>query len=286
MAVLKKEAAPRYLRAEGISSYLLASPRTSAAKFLTTSLVELQPDGEQRVHSHDPEQVYYLLEGTGLMTLGEETVRVKAGDCVFIPSGVPHGLKNDGPAPLRYFSAAAPSFAPKELESFWPLPSEATVRTDLVVEAADPRGPEAGQLIRKLSVELAQRYDFVDDGSGHFKPEDALAPGSVFLLGRIDGRPVACGALRPLEPGVAEVKRMFVEPDCRGRGYARRVLAELERWAGTLGYAIVRLETGILQPEAIRLYERAGYRRTANFGIYVGNQRSVCFEKVLPSGSV
>jgi mannose-6-phosphate isomerase-like protein (cupin superfamily) len=107
---------------------LLASPRTSASKYLTTSLVEIKPGGEQRRHSHDPEQVYYILEGSGLMTVGTESLRVAAGDCVFIPSGVSHGLKNDGSVLLKYFSAAAPSFTAKELTDFWPLPSEAEAK--------------------------------------------------------------------------------------------------------------------------------------------------------------
>jgi ribosomal protein S18 acetylase RimI-like enzyme len=74
---------------------------------------------------------------------------------------------------------------------------------------------------------------------------------------------------------------MFVAPDCRGRGYGRAILAELERLAAALGYTAARLETGSRQPEAIGLYERSGYRRIANFGMYVGSERSVCFEKRL-----
>ena len=125
MNILKKQSAPRFVRPEGIVSYLLASPRTSGSQHLTTSLVELQPGGEQRIHSHHPEQIYFILEGRGTMTVGDEMERVGVGDCVFIPSGSPHGLKNDGEVALRYFTAAAPSFEPKELEAFWPLPSEA-----------------------------------------------------------------------------------------------------------------------------------------------------------------
>lgn len=68
MHVPKKETAPRYVRPDGITSYLLASPRTSGAEHLTTTLAVLQPGGEQRIHSHRPEQVYFILEGTGLMT--------------------------------------------------------------------------------------------------------------------------------------------------------------------------------------------------------------------------
>ena len=123
--ISKKYAAPRYIRKEGITSYLLASPRTCDAKQLTTSLVEIRPGGLQRIHSHAPEQIYYILEGSGFMTVGGETAHVEIGDCIFIPSGVPHGLKNDGEVLLRYFSAAAPSFSYEQLERLWPLESEA-----------------------------------------------------------------------------------------------------------------------------------------------------------------
>jgi GNAT superfamily N-acetyltransferase len=152
---------------------------------------------------------------------------------------------------------------------------------EFLIESTDPLGPEAAELIRGLSAELALRYDHVDSGSRQFRPEEVTGPGSVFLVGRLGSLAVACGALRPLEPGVGEVKRMFVTPDCRGRSYARRVLAELERWADKLGYHALRLETGERLTEAIRLYERAGYRRIENYGIYVAAGRSVCFEKTL-----
>src|SRR5262245_730246 len=124
MHVLKQATAPRYQRPEGITSYLLASPRTSSAEQLTTTLAILQPGGEQRLHSHRPEQVYFILEGRGLMTVGSETQRVEPGDCIFIPSGQPHGLKNDGDATLRYFSAAAPAYPPGHLEKTWAQRSE------------------------------------------------------------------------------------------------------------------------------------------------------------------
>jgi ribosomal protein S18 acetylase RimI-like enzyme len=95
------------------------------------------------------------------------------------------------------------------------------------------------------------------------------------------GRPVACGAYRPLDEHIAEIKRMYVEPTYRGRGLGRRVLADLEARARRDGYAVVRLETGSAQPEAIHLYESVGYRRIENYGVYQGSPRSVCFEKTL-----
>ncbi len=150
-----------------------------------------------------------------------------------------------------------------------------------VIGTAETCSADAGALISQLSAELARRYDHVDDGSGHFRPEEVAGPRSAFLIGRLDGRPVACGAVRPLEGDVGEVKRVYVEPQVRGRGYARRLLAALEEAARRNGYTALRLETGNRQPEAIRLYESAGYRRIEPFGIYVGSRRSVCFEKRL-----
>ncbi len=128
MIVLTKREAPRYVREEGITSYLLASPRTSDSEHLTTTLVEIKPGGEQRIHSHAPEQVYYVLTGQGLITVADETAHIGPGDCIFIPSEQPHGLRNDGKVLLRYFSAAAPSFEREQLEDFWPLESEAEAK--------------------------------------------------------------------------------------------------------------------------------------------------------------
>ena len=124
MRVLRKETAPRYKRAEGIISYLLASARTSDAEHLTTTLVEIEPGGNQRTHSHSPEQIYFIIEGTGAMSVGTETEKVCAGDCIFIPSGFDHGLTNDGAVKLRYFSASAPTFSRDELFDLWPIDPE------------------------------------------------------------------------------------------------------------------------------------------------------------------
>ncbi len=126
MFVLHLATAPRYQRpADGITSYLLASPRTSQAQHLVTTYVVLQPGGRQQRHSHAAEQVYFILAGQGRMTVGDETQTVQAGDCIFIPGGAPHGLVNTGAAALHYFSAAAPPFSAEALRTAWPLPGEA-----------------------------------------------------------------------------------------------------------------------------------------------------------------
>ena len=79
---------------------------------------------------------------------------------------------------------------------------------------------------------------------------------------------------------------MYVAPAARRHGIARRILSELERLAAAHGYSRVILETGTRQPEALALYEAAGYQRTANYGRYVGNPEAVCFEKRLVGSSL
>jgi mannose-6-phosphate isomerase-like protein (cupin superfamily) len=128
MRILQRDTAPRYRRPEGITSYLLASPRTCGAEQLTTTLVEIEPGGEQRIHQHSPEQVYFILAGEGEMSVAGETRTVGPGDCVFVPTGNPHGIANRGQVPLRYFSAAAPAFAAEELAALWPMASECDER--------------------------------------------------------------------------------------------------------------------------------------------------------------
>lgn len=80
-------------------------------------------------------------------------------------------------------------------------------------------------------------------------------------------------------PDAVEVKRMYVDPDARGSGVATAVLRRLEDEARALGARRVVLETGTLQPDAIRFYEREGYQSIPLFGSYVGSAESVCFAR-------
>jgi GNAT superfamily N-acetyltransferase len=147
------------------------------------------------------------------------------------------------------------------------------------VTAENPQGEVATRLVENLSSELGALYG--DDGSGAFNPKEVQVPGGAFIVAWLGDRPVGCGALRPLERDVVEVKRMFVEKDARRQGVARKILAQLEFIAAQYRYRALRLETGILQPEAMRLYESAGYRRVRCYGRYVDNPLSVCYEKRL-----
>lgn len=133
--------------------------------------------------------------------------------------------------------------------------------------------PDVTALIQAAELELAERY-----------PHEAASPVNPlarFVVAYARGEAVGCAALVPAGPGVGEVKRMWVRPTHRRRGLARRLLAALERLARRHDMAVLILETGVRQPEAIGLYESAGYTRTEPYGEYVGNPTSICYEKKL-----
>ncbi|MDM7829719.1 GNAT family N-acetyltransferase [Cellulomonas edaphi] len=140
--------------------------------------------------------------------------------------------------------------------------------------------PAAARLRVAQQAELRERYG--DDDIGHAMTGEQIV--AMVLLRSSSGEAVACGALRDapdLGAATAELKRMFVLPDHRGRGHSRAVLVELERIAAERGYDRLVLETGPRQPEAIGLYLSAGYVPTENYGEYVGVLDSRCFAKDL-----
>jgi GNAT superfamily N-acetyltransferase len=96
-------------------------------------------------------------------------------------------------------------------------------------------------------------------------PAQLSPPGGAFLVGYHRGRPVCCGGIKRLAPDTCELKRMYLVPDLRGQGVARRLLVALEDKARDLGYTIARLDTGPQQAAARALFESAGYRPIHNF---------------------
>ncbi|MEU2350426.1 GNAT family N-acetyltransferase [Modestobacter sp. NPDC049651] len=127
--------------------------------------------------------------------------------------------------------------------------------------------PVVAALSAAQQEEVRARYDGKSEPGVPPSADDVAV---VLVAHDDDGTPVGCGALRPLEPGAAEVKRMYVVPAARGRGVSRLVLRGLEDEARRRGWGTLRLETGPRQPEAIALYTSAGYRPVEAFGHYAG----------------
>ena len=139
----------------------------------------------------------------------------------------------------------------------------------------------AGELIAALNAELSTMYP--EEGANHFRLDagEVGAGRGAFLVGRVDGAPAGCGAVRRIDAETGEIKRMYVAPAFRGRGIGGRLLAALEAEARRLWIARVVLETGPRQLEALGLYRGAGYVVIPAFGEYVGSPLSVCMEKRL-----
>ncbi|MGH8883578.1 MAG: GNAT family N-acetyltransferase [Egibacteraceae bacterium] len=117
--------------------------------------------------------------------------------------------------------------------------------------------PDACALVLTLHAEQLGRYGFADDP--HDTDPAEFAPPGVFLVGYVNGRPVACGGCHLWEATTVEIKRMYVKPAHRGRGYGRHLLRALENAARTAGAHRIILETGGRNAEALALYTRAGF---------------------------
>jgi GNAT superfamily N-acetyltransferase len=144
--------------------------------------------------------------------------------------------------------------------------------------------PIAQRLITALNAELTERYP--EDGSTffHLSPDEVADGRGAFFVAYLEGEPVGCGAVRRIEPGVAEIKRMYVVPAARGRGVGRQILDALEIEARKLGARRLVLETGPRQPEAIALYRGAGFVEIPLFGEYLDTPHpdlSLCMAKEL-----
>ena len=145
--------------------------------------------------------------------------------------------------------------------------TEALATADLLVRAATveiravhPGSPEAKQAVQHYFDELDVRFPTGFDPGDHHD-EEHMGPGAgAFVVATSDGQPVACGGVQTLEPGVGEIKRMWVHPGWRGAGLGSRLLRHLEQVSVELGRAEVRLDTNGTLVEAIAMYERAGYR--------------------------
>jgi putative acetyltransferase len=146
----------------------------------------------------------------------------------------------------------------------------------MVVRLVEWDSPDFAALVSTLDAELEERYPGL--GTGGPPPAQDLL---VVVIAYSGDAPIGCGALRELEPGVAEIKRMFVVPEARRLGAARRMLEALETQGRALGYSAVRLGSGARQPEALALYESCGYCRIPLFGEYEGGTLCVCYEKAL-----
>lgn len=149
----------------------------------------------------------------------------------------------------------------------------------VAIAAERPDSPDAMLLIMELEAVLEPLYP---PESRHGLSVQRLLDEEVpFFLLRDDGTPAACTGIKLFGTDYGEIKRMYVRPPFRGRGFARMLLNHVADHAQANGVDLLRLETGILQREAIGLYERMGFERIPPFGSYREDLLSLFYEKRL-----
>ncbi|WP_207427982.1 GNAT family N-acetyltransferase [Pedobacter sp. SYSU D00535] len=133
-------------------------------------------------------------------------------------------------------------------------------------------------LIMELDSDLQSRYS---SENYQYNAYTNLGNLQTVVVAYIQDIAVGCGCFKELDVDTVEIKRMFVNPYFRGFGVASSVIEELLDWAKRLYYKQAVLETGIKQPESIKLYAKHGFTVIDNFGPYKGMEESVCMRRFL-----
>lgn len=155
---------------------------------------------------------------------------------------------------------------------------------EVTIREVDPLGHDALALLREAAIEARALYPESRQPGAPLPTNSPTPARGTYLIAYSDGKPMACGALRPLDDNAVEIRRMFVTRAARRKGFARAILRALEEAACRFGYTWMRLETGNRQLPAMGLYEAYGFAPIEPFGEYVGDPTSVCYEKaVAPS---
>jgi putative acetyltransferase len=148
-----------------------------------------------------------------------------------------------------------------------------------IIAMEQPDTLDSISLITELEAHLEPLYP--PESRHGFSVEKLLAESVAFFLLRADGTPACCGGIKLVGSEYSEIKRMYVRPQFRRLGFGKLMLNHLAGYARSHAITLLRLETGILQPEAIGLYERMGFYRIPPFGPYIDDPLSRCYEKRL-----
>jgi putative acetyltransferase len=151
---------------------------------------------------------------------------------------------------------------------------------DIEIRREDPRQSDVTKLIRDLDEMFHRLYPAQ---SNHLVDIETLAsPDIHFFVARRNGDALGCGALWHRAPAYGEVKRIYVRPEARGLKLSKLIMAKLEQDAREHGLKIMKLETGTLQPEALGLFAKWGFRRCGPYADYpTDDPYSVFMEKTV-----
>ncbi|MGI5377640.1 bifunctional helix-turn-helix transcriptional regulator/GNAT family N-acetyltransferase [Streptomyces sp. CA-251387] len=153
----------------------------------------------------------------------------------------------------------------------------------ITVDLVDGAAPDARACLDAYAADIDERFPEGYDKTWLVRPEEVSGDAGAFFVAHEEGRPVGCGALRRLEPGVGEIRHVWVHPDARRLGLARRLLTALEQEASARHLTVVRLDTHAVLTEAQAMYRACGYTEIPayNDDVYGGHW----FEKRLDAGA-
>lgn len=146
-----------------------------------------------------------------------------------------------------------------------------------------PDSDDGRALVDELDAQLIPMYP-IENHHG-LNVEQLIADEVAFFILRVDGAAAGCGGIKLFGDAYGEIKRMYVRPAYRGRGLSKLMLEHLVAHAREQGLPTLRLETGYLQSEAIRLYEHMGFVPTGPFGAYTADPVSLFYEKDIRPGA-
>lgn len=152
----------------------------------------------------------------------------------------------------------------------------------LSVTSVDPASPDARDCLAAYVAELRQRFPEGFDEADLVRPQEVQGDAGVFLVAYEDGVPVGCAALRAFEPGIGEIRHVWVAAGARGLGLGRALLARLEGEAARRGFEVIRLGTHRTLTEAIQMYRTGGYTEIPQYG--QDTHTDHWFEKRLAAG--
>lgn len=141
-------------------------------------------------------------------------------------------------------------------------PSEA-----LAVRVEEASSPDARACLQAYFAELEDRFEggFDPARANPLTEQELTPPAGYFIIARLEGRPVGCGALKITAAKVGEIKRMWTTGPARGQGIAGRIIGVLEEIARGAGIERLRLDTNRALEEAHAFYRRRGYREVDRF---------------------
>ena len=230
---------------EGVSLRELRNRLGLDAGYLSRMVKALETQGMVRVGvpPHDNRLRMIELTPAGRAEVGEQNRRADA-----LAAGLLDGLAPEQRAELTGAMATA----------------QRLLRlAAITVTAVDGASPDARTCLEAYAADIDARFPEGFDPAALVRPEEVTGDAGAFLVAYEEGRPVGCGALRRLEPRVGEIRHVWVHPEARRLGLARRLLDGLEREARARGLDVVRLDTHAVLTEAQAMYRACGYTEIA-----------------------